>query len=77
MHCKSWGTNFSEPRDTVFVDLRTPAEKVRLALKRLLVKVALAGLSFVLGVTAETTVEWLRRAANYVESAREETPKLP
>lgn len=62
-HCKRCRTNFSETRDTVFFDLRTPEEKVVLALKMLLVKVDLAGISFVLGVTEETTLEWLRRAA--------------
>lgn len=61
--CTGCGTTFSETRDTVFFDLRTPEEKVMMALKMLLVKVDLAGISFVLGVTEETTLEWLRRAA--------------
>ncbi len=38
-----------------------------MALKMLLVKVDLAGISFVLGVTEETTLEWLRRAAQQAE----------
>jgi IS1 family transposase len=67
LHCKSCGTNFSETRDTVFFDLRTPEEKVILALKMLLVKVDLAGISFVLGVTEETLLEWLRRAAHQAQ----------
>src|SRR5215813_6348113 len=54
---------FSETRDTVFFDLRTPEEKVMMALKMLLVKVALSHISFVLGVTEETVLAWLRRAA--------------
>jgi hypothetical protein len=37
--------------DTVFFDLRTPEEKVIMALKMLLVKVALSDMGFVLGVT--------------------------
>ena len=53
----------SATRDTVFFGLRSPEEKVMMALKRLLVKVALSDLGFVLGVTEETVREWLRRAA--------------
>lgn len=65
--CTRCQTAFSETRDTVFFDLRTPEEKVMMALKMLLVKVDLAGISFVLGVTEETTLEWLRRAAQQAE----------
>jgi hypothetical protein len=65
--CTRCQTAFSETCDTVFFDLRTPEEKVMLALKMLLVKVDLAGISFVLGVTEETTLEWLRRAAQQAE----------
>jgi IS1 family transposase/transposase-like protein len=61
--CSKCERPFSETRDTVFFDLRTPEEKVMMALKMLLVKVALADISFVLGVTEETVLEWLRRAA--------------
>jgi len=60
--CKCEGT-FSETRDTVFFDLRSPEEKVIMALKMLLVKVALSDIGFVLGVTEETVLAWLRRAA--------------
>ncbi|HPZ07364.1 MAG TPA: hypothetical protein PL110_04575 [Candidatus Eremiobacteraeota bacterium] len=38
---------FSETRDTVFHDLRTSEEKVMMALKMILVKVDLSGISFV------------------------------
>jgi IS1 family transposase/transposase-like protein len=61
--CSQCERPFSETRDTVFFDLRTPEEKVMMALKMLLVKVALSDISFVLGVTEETVLEWLRRAA--------------
>jgi IS1 family transposase/transposase-like protein len=61
--CSKCARPFSETRDTVFFDLRTPEEKVMMALKMLLVKVALSDISFVLGVTEETVLEWLRRAA--------------
>jgi 2-keto-4-pentenoate hydratase/2-oxohepta-3-ene-1,7-dioic acid hydratase in catechol pathway len=52
--CPRCETPFSEPRDTVFFDLRTSEEKVMMALKMLLVRVDLSGISFVLGVHAET-----------------------
>jgi IS1 family transposase/transposase-like protein len=61
--CHACKTSFSETRDTVFFDLRTSEEKVIFALKMLLVRVDLSGISFVLGVTEETVLEWLRRAA--------------
>jgi hypothetical protein len=61
--CRDYATAFSETRDTVFFDLRTPEEKVIMALKMLLVGVDLRGIAFVLGVTEETTLEWLARAA--------------
>jgi hypothetical protein len=54
---------FSETRDSVFFDLRTPDEKVMMALKRLRVKVARSDIRFVLGVTAATVLAWRRRAA--------------
>ena len=62
--CTKCGTPFSETRDTVFFDLKTPEEKVMMALKMRLVKVDLAGISFVLGVTEETVLAWLQRAAH-------------
>jgi len=61
--CKWGGEQCSETRQTVFFDLRTPEEKVILGLKLLLCQVELTSLSFALGVTEETTLEWLRRAA--------------
>src|SRR5215475_4204186 len=61
--CSQCERPFSETRDTVFFDLRSPEEQVLMALKMLLVKVALSDIGFVLGVTEETVLEWLRRAA--------------
>src|SRR5215813_440528 len=60
--CSKCERPFSETRDTVFFDLRSPEDKVLMALKMLLVKVALSDIGFVLGVTEETVLEWLRRA---------------
>jgi hypothetical protein len=66
-HCKTCDQNFAETRDTVFFDLRTPEEKVMLALKMLLVRVDWSGIAFVLGVTEESVLEWLSRAAQQAE----------
>jgi hypothetical protein len=52
--CGACEKPFSETRDTVFFDLRTPEEQVIMALKMLLVKVALSDIGFVLGVTEAT-----------------------
>ena len=65
--CSACEKPFAETRDTVFFDLRTPEEKIIMALKMLLVKVALADIGFVLGVTEGTVLEWLRRAAQKAE----------
>jgi len=54
--CQRCETTCSETPDTVFFDLRTSEEQVMLALKMLLVRVDLSGLSFVLGVHAETVL---------------------
>lgn len=66
-HCNSCETNFSETRDTVFFDLKTPENKVIMALKMILVKVDLSGISFVLNIKEETLLDWLCRAANKAE----------
>ena len=66
--CHTCATHFFETRATVFFDLRTSEEKVMMALKMLLVRVELAGIGFVLGVTEETVLAWLRRAAHQAEA---------
>jgi len=60
-------TQFSETRETVFFDLRTAEDQVMMALKMLLVRVDLTGICFVLGVTEETVLAWLMRAAHQAE----------
>lgn len=67
LKCHICGEQFSETRETVFFDLRTPEEKVMLALKMILVRVSITDISFVLGVKEETTLEWLERAAQKAE----------
>ena len=66
--CRTCATHFAETRETVLFDLRTSEEKVVMALKMLLVRVDLAGIGFVLGVTEETVLAWLRRAAQQAEA---------
>jgi IS1 family transposase len=66
--CHPCETPFSETRETVFFDLRTAEDKVMMALKMLLVRVDWAGISFVHGVTEETVLGWLRRAAHHADA---------
>ena len=68
LRCRTCTTPFSETRETVFFDLRTSEEKVMMALKMLLVRVDLAGIGFVLGVTEATVLAWLRRVAQQAEA---------
>jgi len=67
--CRTCATTCAATRDTVLFNLRTAAEQVMMALKRRLVQVDLAGISFVLGVTAEPVWGWLARAAPHAEAS--------
>ena len=62
-HCSKCTGTFSETRNTVCFDLRTPEETGMMALKMLLVKVGLSDIGFVLGVTEAPVLMWLERAA--------------
>jgi IS1 family transposase/transposase-like protein len=76
--CHTCATHFAETRETVFFDLRTSEEKVIMALKMLLVRVDLNGIGFVLGVTEETVLAWLWRAAQQAEAINQHLlHKLP
>ena len=66
--CHTCAPHFAETRAPVFFDLRTSEDQVMLALKMLLGRVDLAGICFVLGVTEETVLAWLRRAAHQAEA---------
>src|SRR5712692_4096146 len=70
--CRTCETHFAETRETVFFDLRTSEEQAMMALKMLLVRVDLAGIGFVLGVTEETVLAWLRRAAHQAEAINQQ-----
>jgi len=67
--CSACEQPFSETRATVCCGLRSPAEKVMMALKRLRGPGALSAMGFVLGVTEATGLEWLRRAAQQVHES--------
>ena len=70
--CRVCGEQFSETRDTVFFDLRTEEEKVIMVLKMLLVRCELSAISFVLGVTEETTLE-MRQSRQRSQSQRSQS----
>jgi transposase-like protein len=61
--CGTCEGTLSATRDTVFCALRTPEEKVIMALKMLLGNVALSDIGFVRGVTEATVLAWLGSAA--------------
>ena len=65
--CRVCGEQFAETRETVFYDLRTSEAQVMIVLKLLLRKVELSAISLALGVTEETSWEWLRRASEKAE----------
>ena len=48
--------------------MRIPEEKVIMALKMFLVRVDLSGIYFVLGITEETALMWLERAARQADT---------
>ena len=63
--CRNCGSIFNERTGTVFFDLRTPEEKVILALKLLLKGMSVRGIAEVLGSKPDTILSWLRRAAQH------------
>ncbi len=60
--CKCCGQSFSETRDTVFFDLKSPEEKVIMVLKMILMQVSLSAISFIPDVKGETILKWQDRA---------------
>ena len=65
--CRTCGSVFNERTGTVFFDLRTPEDKVILALKLLLKGMSVRGIAEVLGSKPDTVLSWLRRAAEHSE----------
>ena len=69
--CHTCATSFAATRATVFCALRTSEEQVMMALTMRLGRGDLAGIDFGLGVTAETVVARLRRAAQQAEASNQ------
>jgi transposase-like protein len=65
--CRTCGNVFNDRTGTVFFDLRTPEDKVILALKLLLKGMSVRGIAEVLGSKPDTVLSWLRRAAEHSE----------
>jgi len=69
--CKVCGKSFCSRTGTIFYDLRTPEEKVMLALKLLVKGMPLRGVADVLEVKLDTVRHWLRVAAVHSEKVNE------
>lgn len=69
--CRSCKTSFSEHTGTFFYDLRTPEEKVILALKLMVKGMTLRGVAEVLEVKLDTVRHWLKAAAEHSEKVNE------
>ena len=69
--CHECGRVFSEREGTAFYDLRSPAEKVLLALKLILKGMSLRAVSNVLEVKLDTVRFWLTKSAAHAEQVNE------
>lgn len=69
--CKVCGRSFCSRTGTIFYDLRTPEEKVLLALKLLVKGMPLRGVAEVLDVKLDTVRHWLKVAADHSEKVNE------
>ena len=63
--CRSCGKVFNDRTGTFFSDLRTPEDKVLLALKLLLKGMGIRAIAEVLQTKPNTVLAWLRRAAEH------------
>lgn len=69
--CKICGESFCNRSGTIFYDLRTPEEKVLLAIKLLVKGMPLRGVADVLGVKLDTVRHWLKVAAEHCDKINE------
>jgi len=65
--CRACGQSFCSRAGTIFYDLRSPEERVLMALKLLVKGMPLRGVAEVLGVKLDTVRHWLRVAAEHSE----------
>lgn len=73
--CRSCGKSFCHRQGTVFYDLKTPEERVLLAIKMLLRGMSLRGIADVLGVKLDTVRSWLIRSAAHAEAVNDQLIK--
>ncbi len=66
--CRSCGGSFCERTGTAFYDLRSPEERVLMAIKLLLRGMSLRGIAEVLEVKLDTVRFWLARCAQHAEA---------
>jgi len=69
--CKVCGGSFCERTGTIFYDLRSPQEKVLMALKLLVKGMPLRAVAEVMEVKLDTVRHWLRVAAEHSEQVND------
>jgi len=69
--CRACGKSFCSRSGTIFYDLRTPEERVLLALKLLVKGMTLRGVAEVLEVKLDTIRHWLQLASEHSERVNE------
>ena len=69
--CRECGRVFCERQSTAFYDIRSPEDKVILALKLILKGLSLRAVSSVLGVKLDTVRFWLTRSAAHAEQVND------
>jgi transposase-like protein len=69
--CRACGAVFCERQGTAFYDIRSPEDRVVLALKLILQGLSLRGVSNVLGVKLDTVRLWLTRSARHSEQVND------
>ena len=69
--CRSCGKSFCERTGTAFYDLRSPEERILLALKMVLRGMALRAVAGVLEVKLDTVRFWLTQAATHAEKVND------
>ena len=73
--CRTCGKSFCERRGTVFYDLRSPEDRVLLAIKMLLRGMSLRGIADVLEIKLDTVRFWLTRCADHAQAVNEQLVK--
>lgn len=69
--CRACGAVFCERDGTAFYDIRSPEDRVVLALKLILHGLSLRAVSSVLGVKLDTVRLWLARSAQHAQQVNE------